>query len=94
MNGLLVYENNPAKTLAQKVKSALDLYEKKRESRGALAGMELKKAEVCLVNPQAVAELNLDDVSKECGLIVKAYRGVTPNHFWVGYEDFAVKEKS
>ena len=71
--GMLWFDNSTA-TLVNKVKKAVDYYEKKYG----------RKPDLCLVNP---CMLEKDQVRLEVDkLIVRPYRPVLPGHIWIGIE--------
>ena len=73
--GMLWHDNDPKRTLEQKIARAIDYYNKKYG----------RKPELCLVNPSMATA---DDLSSVDHLItVRAWRPVLPNHLWIGMED-------
>lgn len=86
MHGLLWFDNDPKTSLTQKIQAALVAYKQKSESRNQRGDYGLPTAELCLINPKNAEGLDLENVSKDCGLVVRAFRGVMSNHFWIGAE--------
>lgn len=76
MTGIQYYANDASRTLEQKIKAALESYQKKTGKVGL----------ICLVNEKEMTGLNFADLSKKCGVIVKPTRIVLPNHLWIGEE--------
>lgn len=68
--GLLWFDNDPKRNLAEKVDRAAVYYARKLG----------QAPDTCFVHPSAVAEQG-----QQCGAVrVKPDRGVQPNHFWIG----------
>lgn len=75
--GILWFNNDKKLSLTEKV-------------QGAAAEVKRKyghEAEFCLVNPGDAADSNLEEIGKECNLIVQARAYVLPFCFWCGFED-------
>jgi hypothetical protein len=81
--GFLFFDNDPKKTLQQKVQSAQSDFSQKF----------VHKAEYCLVNTGDALGVNLEEIGKACGLIVQAYKFVMPHNLWVGFEGMDVRER-
>lgn len=81
MTGMLWFDNDPKTTLEDKIKKALEYYQKKYE----------KKTELCLVNPNTAKDVNLEKLSKESDVTVRAFKSAMPHHFWLGNEEKVVK---
>lgn len=75
MAGIQYYESDASRTLEQKIKAALESYQKKTGKAGL----------ICLVS-QKETGADFADLSKKCGVIVKPARIVLPNHLWIGEE--------
>ncbi len=77
MNGMLWFDNDPKTTMAAKIMKAVAFYTKKYG----------RNAEVCLVNEKDAQGVDLADISKSSTVLVKAIRGVSPSHLWIGFEE-------
>lgn len=75
--GILWFDNDPKRTLEQKITLAIDYYKKKYE----------RTPELCLVNPGMVTNEDLATVDHL--ITVRAWRPVLPGHLWIGIEDAA-----
>lgn len=69
--GMLWFDNDPKKALAEKVAEAADYFRKKYG----------QAPNTCLVNPSM-----LTDESNAGAVAVRAWRTVTPGHLWIGVE--------
>jgi len=81
MTGMLWFDNDPKTTLEQKVVNAL----KHHVTRFGRA------AEVVVVNPKNADGIDLAELSKNCNVIIKAAKYVTPSYMIVGFEDQAME---
>lgn len=72
MIGLLWFDNDQKKPLADKIRQAVDFYAKKYGGH----------PNVCLINPKTLSE----QTPAVDGVKVNASRQVMPNHFFVGVE--------
>ena len=71
--GMLWYDDDKQRTLAEKVKRAADYYKEKYEVAPSL----------CYVHPSALEGVEF----QENGVALRAAPNVRPNHFWVGLDD-------
>ena len=76
MIGMLWYDADPRRTLAEKIAAAMAYHQKKY---GQLAP-------ICLVNTKDAEGNDLAAVGKELNLVVRAVRIVSPSHLWLGEE--------
>lgn len=73
--GMLWFDNSE-KPLSEKLKKAIEYYQKKN---GRLP-------DLCLVHPEDMGKgINPNDVS----IVVRPYRPVLPGHIWIGIEEKA-----
>jgi len=73
--GLLWFDNDPRTTLSVKIQKAMEYYIRRFG----------RKPNLCLVHPSM---LDVNQIQLELGkLVVRAYRSVSPGHFWIGTED-------
>ena len=70
--GMLWFNNDKAMTLEQKIKQAVDYYQKKYG----------RVPDLCLVHPSMMEGQTLSNK-----LTVRPYRPVLPGHIWIGIED-------
>jgi hypothetical protein len=73
--GMLWFDNDPRTALSVKIQKAMDYYSKKFG----------RVPDLCLVHPSM-----MEGSSKQVELgklIVRPYRSVMPDHFWIGVED-------
>jgi len=69
LEGMLWFDNNPAKAIEQKVREARERYDLKFGGG----------ADCCMVAPDMLGgELQVDTVK------VMVWRGMTPGHLWIG----------
>lgn len=78
--GYLWFNNDPKKTMLEKVQNAAADFKKKFDH----------DAEYCLVNISDAQGQNLEEIAKTCNMIVQTYKYTQPNNFWVGYEEMLV----
>jgi len=71
--GLLWYDNDPKKNLAQRIEEAISRYEEKFG----------KKPNTCYIHP---ADLGGHDVARK-GMRIVAASNILKNHLWVGWDD-------
>ncbi len=81
--GLLWFDNDPIKTLDQKVDGAARYYANKYG----------RQPTVCYVHPTALANIDKDERKggdderyKVGGVEVRGNRSVMPHHFWIGID--------
>ncbi len=73
--GLLWFDNDPRTTLSVKIQKAMEYYIRRFG----------RNPNLCLVHPSM---LDVNQIQLELGkLVVRAYRSVSPGHFWIGTED-------
>ena len=77
MVGLLWYDDNPGRDLAEKVGRAVRRYRQKFS----------EQPNMCYVHPSALA--GNGDTAQVAGVEVSAGRVVLRHHFWVGVEEAA-----
>ena len=70
--GMLWFNNDKVMTLEQKIKQAVDYYQKKYG----------RVPDLCLVHPSMMEGQTLSNK-----LTVRPYRPVLPGHIWIGIED-------
>lgn len=83
MNTGMLWFDNSATSLAQKVRKAADYYQKKYG----------RAAEICLVHPSMACDQDLNNLVD--GITVRAWRPVLPGHLWIGVGDepaYALKQ--
>lgn len=78
--GMLWFDNSQS-TLAQKIKKAVDYYQKKYG----------RTPDLCLVHPSMI--LPGTDAGEGMPLTVRPYRPVMPGHIWIGIEEMPTAEK-
>lgn len=76
MIGMLWYDANPKRQLAEKIATAMAYHQKKYGRR----------APICLVNTKDAEGNDLAAVGRELNLVVRAVRIVSPSHLWLGEE--------
>lgn len=75
LTGILWFDNDLKRTLEQKLTRAIEYYTNKYG----------RKPELCLVNPGMATADDLNSV--EHIITARAWRGVVPNHLWIGVEE-------
>lgn len=77
--GMMWFDNDKQRTLAAKVKTAADYYQKKYGRR----------PDLCMVNPKMLPEK-----SPETGKVtIRPYQPILPGHLWIGIDDSRYKGK-
>lgn len=76
MIGMLWYDADPKRQLAEKIIAAMAYHQKKYGRR----------AQICLVNTKDAEGNDLAAVGRELNLVVRAVRIVSPSHLWLGEE--------
>ncbi len=71
--GMLWFDNDAKRTLAEKVERAAAYYQKKYGRRPSL----------CFVHPSMLQ----GDAKKAGEIALEASRQVLPNHFWLGFQE-------
>jgi len=71
--GMLWFDNS-ALSLAEKVRKAAKYYQKKYG----------RIPDLCLVHPSMVGDQKLEEIE---GITVRPYRPVLPHHLWIGVEE-------
>jgi hypothetical protein len=74
--GLLWFENDPKKSLEQRVKEAADFYQNKHGHAPTL----------CFVHPSFYPAQPDNKPLISAGVEVRPFRSVMPNHYWIGVE--------
>ena len=80
MNVGMLWFDDSASSLAEKIRKGADHYEKKYG----------RKPELCLVHPTMLKDVKLDQLTQ---ITVRPWRPVLPGHIWIGVEDKAELEK-
>jgi hypothetical protein len=78
--GMLWFDNDPKKPLAEKVERAADYY---RQKYGLVP-------DLCLVHPSMLVEPRPEFVEGRSGKVaVRANRAILPGHLWIGVDEAA-----
>ena len=76
--GMLWFDNDPKRTLPEKVSQAADYYRKKYKA----------VPDVCMVNPKAVIEaMRFAGQIELPGITIQPMRAILPGCLWIGVEE-------
>ena len=78
--GMMWFDNDQQRSLAMKVKTAAEYYQKKYG----------RKPNLCMVNPSMIPEKMPEDIK----VSIRPYQPIVTGHLWIGIDDSRGKKKS
>ena len=77
--GMMWFDNDQQRTLAMKVKTAAEYYQKKYG----------RTPNLCMVNPSMIPEKMPEDIN----VSIRPYQPIVSGHLWIGIDDSRMKKK-